>query len=73
VQKLVKHKPKTAKRLLKKYPGRERRKAGGLCHKISREVVDFAKQHGFGIIMEDLKGMRKRVNKGSSVPPESSP
>jgi putative transposase len=29
--------------------------------------VDFAKQHGFGIIMEDFKGMRKRVNKGRTL------
>jgi putative transposase len=64
VQKLAKHKPKTAQRLLKKYSGREKMKTRDLCHKISREVVDFAKQHGFGIIMEDLKGIRKRINKG---------
>jgi putative transposase len=64
VQRLAKHKPMTAQRLLKKYSGREKARAKDLCHKISREVVDFAKQHGFGILMEDLKGIRKRINKG---------
>jgi len=42
-------------------------KAKDLCHKISREVVDFAKQHGFGIIMEDLKGIRKHIKYGRKL------
>jgi putative transposase len=67
VQKLAKHKPKTAQRLLKKYSNREKMKAKDLCHKISREVVDFAKQHGFGIIMEDLKGIRKHIKYGRKL------
>lgn len=64
IQKLVKERPKTARRLLKKYSARETAKAKDLCHKISRAIVDFAKQHGFGIIMEDLKGIRNHINKG---------
>jgi putative transposase len=64
IQKLAKRKPITAQRLLKKYSGKEKARAKDLCHKISREIVDFAKQHSFGIIMEDLKGMRKHLNKG---------
>jgi len=64
IQKLAKFKPKTAQRLLKKYSGREKAKAKELCHKISREIVDFAKRHNFGIVMEDLKGIRKRVSYG---------
>jgi len=67
IQKLAKHKPKTARRLLKKYSGRERRKTRDLCHKISRAIVDFAKQHGFGIIMEDLKGIRGRIRYGRQM------
>lgn len=66
-QKLAKHKPKTARRLLKKYSGRERRKARDLCHKISRTVVDFTKQHSFGVIMEDLKGIRERIRYGRQM------
>jgi putative transposase len=64
IQKLAKHKPKTAQRLLKKYSGREERKARDLCHKISREIVYFAKQHKLGILMEDLKRIRKRIKYG---------
>jgi putative transposase len=67
IQKLGKHKPKTAQRLLKKYAYRERAKAKDLCHKISRVIVDFAKQHGFGILMEDLKGIRKRIKYGRGL------
>lgn len=32
-------------------------------HNIARKIVDFAKQH-MGIIMEDLKGIRKRIHYG---------
>ena len=64
IQKLAKHKPKTARRLLRKYSGREKARARDLCHKISRKIVDFAKRYGFGIIMEDLKGIRERMNCG---------
>ncbi|MEM1605365.1 MAG: transposase [Fervidicoccaceae archaeon] len=64
IQKLAKHKPKTAKRLMKKYSGREKNRSRDLCHKISRKIVDFARQHSLGIVMEDLKGIRKRINYG---------
>ena len=30
-------------------------------------IVDFAKQHGFGILMEDLKGIRSRVKYGRQM------
>jgi len=66
-QKLAKRRPKTARRLLRKYSGRERRKARDLCHRISRAIVDFAKRHGFGIIMEDLKGIRERIRYGRKL------
>jgi len=39
-------------------------KTKDICHKISREIVNFAKQHGFGVLMEDLKGIRGRINYG---------
>jgi len=32
------------------------------CHKIARRIVDFAKEHKMGIIMEDLKWIRQRIN-----------
>jgi len=64
VQRLRKFKPKTAKRLLKKYSGRRRRKAMDECHKIARNIVEFAEEHRMGIIMEDLRGIRKRIGYG---------
>jgi putative transposase len=64
IQKLIKVKPKTAERLLKKYSDRERNRTRDICHKISKEIVDFAKQHNLGILMEDLKGIRKRIKRG---------
>jgi len=52
---------------MEKYSGRERKKVHDLCHKIAKIIVDFAKEHGFGIIMEDLKGIRKNINKGKNL------
>ncbi len=34
------------------------------CHKISRAIINIAKQHGFGIVMENLKGIKKRIDYG---------
>jgi putative transposase len=64
IQKLGKEKPKTTQKLLQKYSIKEKQKTRDLCHKISRVIVDFAKQHNFGIIMEELKGIRQRINLG---------
>ncbi len=61
IQKLSKYRPITSKRLVRKYSGREKRKCYDLCHKIAK-IVDFAKEHGFGIILEDLRGIRKNIN-----------
>lgn len=67
IQKLSKHKPITSKRLMKKYSGRERRKVHDLCHKIAKIIVNFAKERNLGIIVEDLRGIRKNVNKGKNL------
>jgi putative transposase len=67
IHKLSKEKPKTARRLLEKYSDRERKKTRDLCHKISRQIVDFAKQNGFGIVLEDLKGIRQRIKYGRKL------
>jgi len=61
IQKLSKYKPITSKRLMEKYSGREKKITHDLCHKIARIIVDFAKEHGFGIIMEDLNGIRNKI------------
>ncbi|PUA31599.1 MAG: transposase [Candidatus Terraquivivens tikiterensis] len=64
IQKLSKFKPKTAERLLKKYSGRRKHKAADECHKISKKIVSFASEHKMGVVMEDLKGIRKRIDYG---------
>ena len=67
IQKLSKYKPITSKRLMEKYSGREKKKIHDLCHKIAKVIVDFAKEHNFGIILENLKGIRKNINKGKNL------
>jgi len=67
IQKLSKYKPITSRRLMWKYSSREKRKAHDLCHKIAKIIVDFAKEHGFSIILEDLRGIRKNINKGKNL------
>ena len=62
IQKLSKYKPLTAKRLLRKYSDRERHRVKDLCHKVAKRIVEVAKLNGFGIVMEDLKWMRRRIN-----------
>jgi putative transposase len=64
IQKLARYKPKTAERLLKKYSDREKNRTKDICHKISKLIVEFSKEYGFGILMEDLKGIRKRIKRG---------
>jgi putative transposase len=67
IQRLSKERPKTAQRLLKKYSDREARRTKDLCHKISKRIVDFARQNSFGVVMEDLKGIRNRINYGRKL------
>ncbi len=67
IQRLSKYKPITSKRLMEKYSEREKKKVHDLCHKIAKIIVDFAKEHNLGIIMEDLNGIRKNINKGKNL------
>jgi len=67
IQRLAKHKPITSRRLMKKYSKRERNKVKDLCHKLSKSIVTFAEEHGFGIVMENLKGIRRRINYGKKM------
>ncbi len=64
---MSKYNPITSKRLMEKYSGREKKKIHDLCHKIAKIIVDFAEKHNLGIIMEDLKGIWKKVNKGKNL------
>ena len=38
-----------------------------LCHKVSKAIVSEAEKHGFGIVMENLKGMGKRKRYGKRM------
>ncbi|MEM2150825.1 MAG: transposase [Candidatus Bathyarchaeia archaeon] len=67
IQMLSKYKPVTSKRLIAKYSKREKNRVKDLCHKVSKKIVEFAKESGFGIIMEDLKWMRKRIKYGKRM------
>nr|MDO8046251.1 transposase [Candidatus Baldrarchaeota archaeon] len=67
IQKLSKYKPITSKRLIEKYSGREKKKTHDLCHKIAKIIVDFAKKHNLGIIMENLKNIRKKIKYGRNL------
>ncbi len=67
IQKLSKYKPLTAERLLRKYSDREKRRIKDLCHKVAKRMVEVAKLNGFGIVMEDLKGMGRRMNYGKRM------
>lgn len=55
----MKNKPVKAKRLMEKYSKREKNRDA--CHKTSRPIVNFAKENGFGVVMEDLKGLREET------------
>ena len=52
---------KSAKRLLKKRSGKERRFASDLNHQISKAIIEKAKHTNCAIVLEDLKGIRARV------------
>jgi IS605 OrfB family transposase len=64
-QKLQKKGTKSAKRLLKKRSGREKRFAKAVNHCLSKAIVSTAKGTQRGIVLEDLKGIRDRA--GSTV------
>ncbi len=53
---------KRRKELLAKYGRRERNRVKDVLHKVSKTIMEFAKVRGCGIILEDLKGIRKRID-----------
>jgi len=61
-RKLQKKGTKSAKRLLKHLSGKEQRFARDTNHCISKQLVRIAKGTGRGIALEDLSGIRDRVN-----------
>lgn len=61
-QKLQKKGTRSAKRLLKHLSSKEQRFAHDVNHCISKQLVTIAKGTGRGIALEDLSGIRDRVN-----------
>jgi len=61
-EKLQKKGTKSAKRLLKKRRGREKRFVKDVNHCLSQAIVSTAKGTGRGIALEDLTHIRSRVN-----------
>ncbi|HEV2457493.1 MAG TPA: transposase [Ktedonobacterales bacterium] len=60
--KLQKKRTNSARRLLKKRSGRERRHARDVNHCLSKAIVSTAKGTGRGIALENLTHIRSRVN-----------
>jgi IS605 OrfB family transposase len=65
--KLQKKGSKSAKQLLKKRSGRERRFVRNVNHCISKSLVSTAQGASRGIALEDLKGIRERINAKRTV------
>ncbi|MCD6356990.1 MAG: transposase [Thermoproteales archaeon] len=53
------------RRLLEKYSRRLRNRTRDLLHKISRRIVDTAVKLGAGILMEDLRGIKRKRRRRS--------
>ncbi len=51
---------KKAYKFIKKLKNKESRKARDINHKISRKLVNIAKEKGYGIKLEKLEGIRKK-------------
>jgi len=48
-----------------KYGRKQREKVGQILHRASKQIVQQAKERGFGIVMENLTGIRKLYRKGN--------
>src|SRR5258708_11859531 len=66
-QKLQKKRTNSARRLLRKRSGRERRFAKDVNHCLSKAIVPTAKGTSRGIALEDLKGIRERISAKGTV------
>jgi putative transposase len=48
-----------------KYGQKQRDRVNAILHNVSKQIVADAKRQGFGIVMENLKGIRKLYRKGN--------
>ena len=68
IQQLAGHKPKTAKKLMKKYSRRERSRARDFMHKLTTEITRELSELESGAILENLKNIKSRVLRKSRNP-----
>ena len=61
IQRLSKHKPKTAKRLMEKYSRRERNRAKDFMHKLTTKIAGELSVMRSGAILEDLRDIKSGV------------
>ena len=54
-----------ARRLLSRCGTREKNRTVSRIHKVTKTIVDCAREHRLGVKMEKLKGIRKRYRKGN--------
>ena len=53
------------RQLFQKYGEKQGNKVNQILHHVSKDIVEKAKQNKFGIVMENLKGIRKLYRKGN--------
>jgi putative transposase len=53
-------------KMVKKIKNRESRIVRDLNHKVSRKIVNFARENNAGIVLEDLKGIRETKKQAKS-------
>lgn len=56
---------RVAKTIQQKYGEKQRNRVQPILHNISKRIVEKAKAENFGIVMENLKGIRKLYRKGN--------
>jgi len=69
IERRVDRDARVRKRLLAKFGRRERNRTVQRLHAFTRQVVNYAKVHDFGIKMENLTGIRQKHRKGNGKGP----
>jgi len=59
------HNLRKTRRLLAKFRGRQTRRIEAILHKVSKKIVEYAKQTKSVIVLEKLKGLRNNHRKGN--------
>jgi len=65
IQRNICHNLRKTRRFLAKLKGRQTRRIEAVLHKVSKKIVEYAKQTKSAIVLEKLKGLRKNHRKGN--------